>query len=317
MSSETLAAATLLQMYEHSRGGPYRYAEHMMTEQAAWVIHANGVIRLLQIKGPQAIRDDIDRSVLRAEVGNIFFQAIRNRQECFLADSQWWPLLQPATVFPDQGVATALSLLAAMTVITVHLPGKSSGAEYSRCLSHKLIIPNKFVGLLCGFERVQHKSGSATALVTGLLDLRPKMYECWSRYNVLQPDTTDLNASRSNAAERITKASRFAICIFLVCINHMLIDTVVLYPKENYDDITTSDLEYMAEECEKFALLARPALDELLQADCMAAQNTISLFLMILGRIKHARQYSEVEVPGFLGTVEELYTYLRQRAETD
>lgn len=79
ISSETLGAATLLQMFEHS----VDHAEYR------WIVHANGVINMIKLRGPSCIKNELDRAILHAQIGNIWFKALHDGTECFLFFPEW------------------------------------------------------------------------------------------------------------------------------------------------------------------------------------------------------------------------------------
>ncbi|KAK5696288.1 hypothetical protein LTR17_024339 [Elasticomyces elasticus] len=57
---ETLAAASLLQMYE-------QYSDHPSRQ---WVYHARGVVKMLQAKGASHLNDEMEKAILEAQAGN-------------------------------------------------------------------------------------------------------------------------------------------------------------------------------------------------------------------------------------------------------
>lgn len=48
-------------MYEHS-------VDH---DRLGWVAHADGVIQMLQLRGPARVDNELEKAILRTEVGNI------------------------------------------------------------------------------------------------------------------------------------------------------------------------------------------------------------------------------------------------------
>lgn len=82
-SSETLAAAVVLQMHENFTGH----------NSEGWV-HAKGVATLLRLRGSSRVKTDMDRAILQSEVGTIFVDSLYKREACFLAEPDWAAVLQ-------------------------------------------------------------------------------------------------------------------------------------------------------------------------------------------------------------------------------
>jgi len=108
-TSETLAAAALLQMHEH-------YIDH---PSRRWIHHARGVVTMLQLRGPAKITNSVERAVLQAQTGNIFMAALLSGQECFLASPSWSEVLQSVPL-PDDGED---DVLVQMMRVGLSIPG--------------------------------------------------------------------------------------------------------------------------------------------------------------------------------------------------
>jgi len=110
ISAESMAAATLLQMHEHSMAPSCR----------GWIAHARGVIRMLELRGPSQIDSDLDAAILHAQSGNIFIDAIQNRTVCFLTNPRWRALLRGGSPFDDAKQDAAHN---SMMAVGFSLPG--------------------------------------------------------------------------------------------------------------------------------------------------------------------------------------------------
>ncbi|KAK3114868.1 hypothetical protein LTR53_006366 [Teratosphaeriaceae sp. CCFEE 6253] len=84
---ETLAAASVLQMYEQHSNHPGQ----------RWVHHARGVVKMLQAIGSTHASDAMERAILEAQAGNVFLFALAANRECFLAHPAWERVLRPST----------------------------------------------------------------------------------------------------------------------------------------------------------------------------------------------------------------------------
>lgn len=114
LSSETLGAATLLQMHDlFQNAGPVM----------SWAVHARGVIDMLKFRGPEGLQTGFDRCLLQAQVGNITFDALREKRPCFLAlparNAYIRPLSRKDGADNEQQTDWDMCLIA----IGVHIPG--------------------------------------------------------------------------------------------------------------------------------------------------------------------------------------------------
>ncbi|KAL8370320.1 hypothetical protein RB595_000619 [Gaeumannomyces hyphopodioides] len=85
-TAETLCAATLLCFYELFAG---------TSSHAAWMAHARGVSRVIQLRGPDAyVANRFDKMLLLAFRAIIIMNAMFSFQDCFLAQKPWQRVLQ-------------------------------------------------------------------------------------------------------------------------------------------------------------------------------------------------------------------------------
>ncbi|TKA38710.1 hypothetical protein B0A54_08673 [Friedmanniomyces endolithicus] len=78
---ETLAAASLLQMYEQYADRPGQ----------TWVLHARGVVRMLQVRSN--LEDDLEKAILEAQACNVFMSALI----VLSAHEAWNNMREPST----------------------------------------------------------------------------------------------------------------------------------------------------------------------------------------------------------------------------
>ncbi|EMC99287.1 hypothetical protein BAUCODRAFT_397284 [Baudoinia panamericana UAMH 10762] len=84
---ETLTAAAILEMYE-------QYADQPSHN---WIIHAQGVVKMLRYRGVVNISDAIEKAILEAQAGNVFMSALAIGVESFLDHPSWYGILMPST----------------------------------------------------------------------------------------------------------------------------------------------------------------------------------------------------------------------------
>lgn len=198
LSSEAMAAATLLHMHELSRDASC----------STWAVHAEGVMNMLKVRGADGIKTEFDKCLLQAQVGNIYFGALRERQPCFLALPEWnekvgTPLSQSAKY-----VATGRDWEMQLISIGVHLPG-----------------------LICRFEKyaARRDAGSLAiandgpTLLDDLKSLRRELKDvlaCMIDVSKLGPTS----GRGRDHSRRLQPALLFSAEIYLILIDYMLED---------------------------------------------------------------------------------------------
>ena len=283
VTSETLAAATLLQMFE----------QYVDSADTAWLIHANGVIRMLELRGPNRIQDAVELTTLQVQVGNIFGKAVRDRRPCFLAEPGWKALLLAGRSNPND-TSTVSKALANMLEIGVYMPG-----------------------LLCQYEDIARDThvGDPTDFIRSLHDMRRNLQEWLEIYHLdaqLNGTKIDINPQ---STERIKLASRHSVIVFLIMTNYMLL--VVQTPRLNLDEVDNklnyspaSQLVEIISQNKPLASLAKSTWIQLKRADAIAAANTNNLMRTMLLRVLELRSYGGAEMNLARSVIEELHTYL-------
>ncbi|KAK5694768.1 hypothetical protein LTR97_009358 [Elasticomyces elasticus] len=154
---ETLAAASLLQMYE-------QYAD---LAGRSWVLHARGVVKMLQAKGAGNLTDDIEKAVLEAQAGNVFMSALTANRQCFLAHPAWKRVLRPTTTSDCQ-----LNTFMSMVVDGVRFPGIDAlCASLVRQCEYDYATP------------IAHRVMVGTAALSDMLRMRSQLGEQFGRDN--------------------------------------------------------------------------------------------------------------------------------------
>jgi hypothetical protein len=81
-ADEVVAAAILLSIYEMSVG----------TTSDSWLLHNDGIIKLMQLRGPQAHMDGFGRAIYIAWRGLLVAGALLRGEACFLEQPEWQAL---------------------------------------------------------------------------------------------------------------------------------------------------------------------------------------------------------------------------------
>ncbi|KAH8673834.1 hypothetical protein BX600DRAFT_509065 [Xylariales sp. PMI_506] len=83
-TAETLGSAVLLCYYELFSG---------TTRSDVWMVHAAGIGRLIQLRGPKAHESDWERSILLSFRSIIIMNDLFSTRDCFLAEPQWQAIM--------------------------------------------------------------------------------------------------------------------------------------------------------------------------------------------------------------------------------
>ena len=288
-SSETLAAAILLQMFEHS-------VDHA---EFRWVVHANGVIKMLELRGPDNVQNELDLSILGAQVGNIFFNAIRDYSDCFLADPKWVPVIQEALLGPINKNGTWNDEFPAMILAGLGVPGIIR--RYEQLQSRwkgRVLAPS------CDAPEYERKTYHVS-LIDELRELRRVLLEWRERNEATHFQNHTTNPSQTGSSPRIWHASRLSIYAFITMTNFMLIDlgSALFHFEEELATLLT----------QSHALTSNAAFecDALRQVDNIAARQTSTLLFMTLTRVLDASPSHEDHKNPVRSYVDDILQYLR------
>lgn len=231
MASGTLAAATLLYIHEI----------YLNPFQQGWMIHAEGLIRLLEVRGPERIQNDLDRSILCGQVGTIFLNAVQRRKHCFLAGEEWNDLLRRLTM-SGRAAKGQENEAPSVVALSVYMPG-----------------------LVCRFEELSATEDSAAtwSLMEDILQIRVQLQH-WRGYNDIESDRYDYDVEMLNAsAAPMKSAVQMSTIVFLVLTGYMLVDLLWRHkpatPILEDDGSCISEMEAadLVEVCSKLALIAK------------------------------------------------------------
>ena len=281
VAAETLAAATLLQMYEHS----------VASAHGGWLVHAKGVIKMLKLRGPRRMQDPIERSTLQVQVGNIFAEAIRDRKPCFLAEPEWNVHIQQSTF--NRSHDPVPQEFAAMLAMGVRI-----------------------AGTLCLYEQLQTNatSGLALRLFEELNDARQQHQEWLDLYCPNYERETLSIMSWRESTSRIEAVTQLSITTFLASIDYMLFDVLCsnqlqAEQKEQFYLTNTLDPNDITKQCRLSSLIAKSRWLDLKREDAVAADNTNSLLNAMLLRVLQASRNDGSE-HGLRPVIDDLTSYL-------
>lgn len=282
LSSEALGAATLLQMHDFFR-------QHSSAQ--TWAVHAKGAINMLKARGPQAVKTGFEYSLLQAQLGNTTFDALRERQPCFLAVPEWNAKVSSFTQH-DEIDGETLSWEQALAAVGVHIPG-----------------------LLCRFEALQARKKRLT-LVNGndepdrlfskqLRNVRQQLEHALASANPSSPG--------SPAANRIQPALLLSAHVFLVAIEYMLMvsekGSICQTIRETRDALPSESNALLSTHV--LALDTMRALSRHLYAiDTVALQSTADMMKLVLSRVLDAGDNAATKAEPTSVVLNEVYELL-------
>lgn len=297
VTSETLAAAMLLQMYEHS----VDHAEYR------WIIHARGVISMIQQRGPSCIRNELDRSIVQAQVGNIWFKSLQDGDDCFLARPEW-----------REVVFDTFSL------------DKGFNAEWSAMIRAGLPIP----GILHRYELLDEESSLSTYVVEGMvlpedresctrliLDIwrvLNEMSELRARFQLRTASQVHNHPDEVLERPSARYASRLAINLYYILLIYMLeimLGSAIGAASARFDLFDMISLsDYNVTWGRLQALVSATLLDlkNLRCADHIAATQTIRFSRMIIRKVLDSPLSRQSKVQGLSPIIENLFENLAE-----
>lgn len=274
LSSETLGAAILLQMFEHS-------IDH---SEFRWVVHANGVINIIQLRGPACIKNELDRSILQAQVGNIWFKALLDGTDCFLARPEWARVV--TDTFDDLEYANAEW----SNMIRSGLPIPGTVRRYQEFQSRR--------DSACDVSQVHNFEAQDRSACTGLLlDLwktRNQLSELRTRFQLKTEKVYNSDTSKPGSQPRSSHASKLAINVFSILIEYMLENVLSTdngaraAHEDLLDVVSLSGYVATAGRLNALASAAKSELGALILTDNIAATQTSMLSRMMIRKVLDA-----------------------------
>ena len=68
------------------------------SDNGAWIRHTAGAARLIELRGPHGYDSEFEKSLLMAQVGPLFSEAILNNEACFLEKPEWQVVLKSTII---------------------------------------------------------------------------------------------------------------------------------------------------------------------------------------------------------------------------
>lgn len=263
LSSENMTAATLLQMHDS-----------FQKQLPSSAVHAEAVVRMLELRGADAICSDLDRGLLQAQIGNIAAYALKQGKACYLTQPKWDAILK-SLYRREYGQDTNDSPEMSMMAMGVRFPGFI--AQYEALMESGPITTSS--GALD--DQVRHLIAEL-GLLGGEMD-----HNLERAYDSLYDDRKGLDPPKSTI--RIQPALMLAINVHLIMSLHMLGTMRGMMSSAIAGKVDTAKDDKAAR---RYADRAKSLYQQLLEVDETAAQSTArvihSMFAKVysVGRVK-------------------------------
>lgn len=286
MKSGTLAAATLLYIHEIFLN-PF---------QRSWQVHAEGVIRLLEVRGPGSFITDLDRSILCGQVGTIFLDAIQQRKRCFLAEADWNVLLRQLLA-SGPGVRGDAGLTPNIVVISVYLPG-----------------------FICRYEELSTAASpiQTQELMEDICTVRQQLHH-WRIVNDIEPEIQVYEQRLMSAsAASLKPAFQMSAVIFLVLTGYMHADLLcseisrIASVENDGSYILEEELANLLEQCTRLVSIAKTKWQAVKQSDAVSAWAAVTPNTLMLHRVLKVPCANNAKMSALRADTEDLYNSLCQ-----
>ena len=257
----------------------------------------NGVIKMLELRGPAAIQNDLDRSILRVQTGNIFTNAIRDRTSCFLADPEWIPVLEDAMLGASQRDDVASAEFSAMVLAGLRFPGIICRyEEVQSTRTYDSTNPVQQATMLPG-DAEYHK------LMADLLEARSLLADWRTRYDPGEKRCCYTSTQEGETTRRIWHASRLSVNTFCVMVDYMLATLC------GGDSV---ELTHLALHSGERTHTAKSELQVLRLTDAIAAMETTMLLRMMLTRVIDASRSCDDKPQLLRPVIDDLFDHLEE-----
>jgi hypothetical protein len=232
---------------------------------------------MIQQRGPSCIKNELDRSILQAQVGNIWFKSLQDGNECFLAGPEWEEVVSDTF----RTVNDVNAEWSAMIRSGLAVPGILRHYERFDLMEHGI-----FTSIDAGVSPKQDRA-SCTKLILDLWKVRDELSELRTRFQLQRANVPRNYPTEVLEQPRARHASRLAINVYSILIEYMLenvLGTAVGAEAAQYnlfDMISMSGYVATSGRLKAFVSAAHSELKSLRLADHIAATQTAMLSRMV------------------------------------
>ena len=262
---------------------------------------------MLQLRGPSCIKNELDRAIVRAQVGNIWFKSMREGTDCFLATPEWNEVVADTFHTCDDVNAE----WSAMIRSGLAIPGISR--RYAELETENDNRPPTSENASKAQDRANYPK-----LILDLWKTRDELSELRIRFQSLKEINFEDSCETIKLIEqpRLRHASRLAVNVFSILIEFMLENVLSTEAgdKAAHEDlfnmITMSGYVTTAGRLHALSSAAESSFKTLSLADDIAASQTAMLSKMMMQRVLDAPLTIESKVQYLKPIVENLYEAL-------
>ncbi|KAL9096077.1 MAG: hypothetical protein Q9165_001599 [Trypethelium subeluteriae] len=161
------------------------------SENGAWIRHAAGAARLIELRGTQGYRTEFEKSLFMAQAGPIFSESLLNNEACFLERPEWQVVVKSMAVKGEQfGSRSELSI--SLWMMKYRIPG----------------FMRRMTELVCSGKHVD--PSDAERLLQEARDLRKRFQEWRFTYDCIMENQT---RQTMHACEYNKARSLLAVCV--------------------------------------------------------------------------------------------------------
>jgi len=92
------------------------------SDEIAWIRHAAGAARLIQLRGPNHYGTEFEKALFMAHSGSIMTEALLNNERCFLEQDMWKSVFR-SVVVEGSLVSDRSEIVVSLLILKSHIPG--------------------------------------------------------------------------------------------------------------------------------------------------------------------------------------------------
>jgi len=120
---EVLCATEILALYE--------LLDH--SGETAWIRHAAGAARLIQLRGPKSFNTEFEKALFMAHTGPITTEALINNERCFLEQEAWESVFRSIVVDNNSVISERSEIVISLLILKSRIPGMAKDVTEVVC----------------------------------------------------------------------------------------------------------------------------------------------------------------------------------------
>ncbi|KAH8670130.1 hypothetical protein BGZ60DRAFT_29241 [Tricladium varicosporioides] len=91
--------------------------------EIAWIRHAAGAARLIQLRGPDRYKSDFEKALFMAHTGPIMTECLLNNERCFLEEPEWQTVFRSVITEDDFKISDRSEITVSLIMLKGFVPG--------------------------------------------------------------------------------------------------------------------------------------------------------------------------------------------------